>query len=274
MFVRFLTAAIVLLVTPPCSAARLSPPTLRAYENYIAIVEKRLEQQHASRDTYLAALSLGTAGRTDADGQPRSGELRIEPVNGGTREISGGLLHHWRGAAFVPGAKATDMLALLRDYTHLSSYYAPEVESSRLISDRGGVATVAMRFKKQIVVPIVLDTEYDVRTAMTGPGEGYSLSRSTHIWEVENPGTSRERRMTEGNDDGFLWRLNTYWSFLEVPGGLLIECEAVSLTRDVPAGLGWMIAPVIQQMPRESLKFTLSATRNALRPHSQIRAQR
>ncbi len=44
--------------------------------------------------------------------------------------------------------------------------------------------------------------------------------------------------MKEGDDDGFLWRLNTYWSFVEVPGGLLIECEAISLTRDVPAGPG------------------------------------
>ena len=44
--------------------------------------------------------------------------------------------------------------------------------------------------------------------------------------------------MKEGDDDGFLWRLNTYWSFVEVPGGLLIECEAISLTRDVPARTG------------------------------------
>ena len=188
----------------------------------------------------------------------------MEPVKGGTREVRGGLLHHWRGAAFVPGARASDMLALLRDYNYLSSYYAPEVESSRLLLDRGGVAAVAMRFKKQMVIPIVLDTEYDVRIGVTGDNAGYSVSRSTHIWEVESPGTSRERRMTEGDDDGFLWRLNTYWSFLEVPGGLLIECEAISLTRDVPAGLGWLVAPVIEEMPRESLKFTLNATRNAL----------
>ena len=49
-----------------------------------------------------------------------------------------------------------------------------------------------------------------------------------------------------------------------MPGGLLIECEAISLTRDVPAGLGWLVAPVIEEMPRDSLKFTLNATRNAL----------
>jgi hypothetical protein len=260
----FRTAAVILALTVPCSSARLGAPALRAFENYSASVETRLAQQHSSPDTYLATLNVAATDRADLEGQLRGGALHMEPVDGGTQEVSGGLLHHWRGTAFVAGARAADMSALLRDYNHLSSYYAPEVESSRLLSDRGGVATVAMRFKKQMVIPIVLDTEYDVRIGASGDNAGYSVSRSTHISEVESPGTSRERRMTEGDDDGFLWRLNTYWSFLEVPGGLLIECEAISLTRDVPAGLGWLVAPVIEEMPRDSLKFTLNATRNAL----------
>jgi hypothetical protein len=259
----FRTAAVILALTVPCSSARLGAPAQQAFNNYAASVEARLAQQHTSPDSYLATLSLA-APSGEVEDRLRGGTLHMEPVNGGTQEVRGGLLHHWRGAAFVPGARASDMLALLRDYNHLSSYYAPEVETSRLLSDRGGVAAVAMRFKKQMVIPIVLDTEYDVRIRATGENSGYSISRSTHIWEVDNPGTSREHRMTEGNDDGFLWRLNTYWSFLEVPGGLLIECEAISLTRDVPAGLGWLVAPVIEEMPRESLKFTLNATRNAL----------
>ncbi|HEY4900209.1 MAG TPA: hypothetical protein VIH91_05245 [Terriglobales bacterium] len=270
----FRTAAVILALTVPCSSARLSAPAQRAFENYAAAVEKRLAQQHSSADTYLATLNVAAADRADLEGQLRSGALHMEPVDGGTREVSGGLVHHWRGVAFFSGAQANDMLALLRDYNHLSTYYAPEVESSRLVSDHQGVATVAMRFKKQMVVTIVLDTEYDVRAGLTALGEGYSVSRSTHIWEIEGAGTSRERRLTEGNDDGFLWRLNTYWSFLEVPGGLLIECEAISLTRDVPAGLGWLVAPVIQDMPRESLKFTLTATQNALSSNARKEARR
>jgi hypothetical protein len=260
----FRTAAVILALTVPCSSARLTAAAQQAFDTYAATVEKRLAQQHSSPDTYLAALNLGEAERTEVVQELRSGAVRIVPVNGGTRDVSGGLMHHWRGVAFVPGARAGDMWALLRDYNHLATYYAPEVESAHLVADRAGVATVAMRFRKQIVIPIVLDTEYDVRTGLNGASAGYSMSRSTHIWEVENPGTSHERRMTEGDDDGFLWRLNTYWSFLETPGGLLIECEAISLTRDVPAGLGWLVAPVIQDMPRESLKFTLTATQNAL----------
>ncbi len=274
MGVIFRTAAAILALTVPCSSARLSGSTLRAYETYVGSVEKRLIQQHARPDTYLATLSAGATARAEIERQLRSGILHVEPVNVGTRLAEGGLLHHWRGAAFVSGARASDMLALLRDYNRLSTYYAPEVELSQLISERAGVATVAMRFKKQVVVPIVLDAEYRVQAGLTGAGTGYSISRSTHIWEIDSPGTTHERRMTEGDDDGFLWRLNTYWSFVEAPDGLFIECEAISLTRDVPAGLAWLIAPVVQDMPRDSLKFTLTATRNALGSSALKEAQR
>jgi len=46
-----------------------------------------------------------------------------------------------------------------------------------------------------------------------------------------------------------------------------MECEAVSLTRDVPLGLGWLITPIIGELPREALEFTMRATKNALTPN-------
>jgi hypothetical protein len=257
------TAVIILALSVPCFSARLGAPAQQAFDTYTATVEKRLVQQHTKPLTYLAS-SSSTSLTPELLQQLRSGDLKMEPVEGGTWPVTGGLLHHWRGLAFVPGVRAAAMLSLLRDYDHLFTYYAPEVESSRLVAERGGIATVAMRFKKQMVAPIVLDGEFEVHNGLAGEGAGYSESRSTHLWEVVFPGTTHERRMKEGDDDGFLWRLNTYWSFVEVPGGLLIECEAISLTRDVPPGLGWLVAPVIQDMPRDSLKFTLTATRNAL----------
>jgi hypothetical protein len=266
--------AIVLCLALPCRAAHLSPSAQQAFDDYTSAVERRLAQQHAHPDSYLAVLNLGSVERTSADQDLRSGTLRIVPVNGGTREVAGGLLHHWRGEASVPNATAKEMLALLRDYNHLALYYAPEVESSRVLSERDGMANIAIRMRKQKVVTVVLDTEYEVQTGLTSASSGYSFSRSTHVWEVEDAGTSHEHRLAEGDDDGFLWRLNSYWSFVEVPGGLLIECEAVSLTRDIPTGLTWMIMPIIQEMPRESLEFTLAATRNALQSNSFRRAYR
>ena len=228
-------------------AARLGEPARRAFDRYTAAVEARM---------------AGTP-RTDLR-QLSEGKVRVEAVNGGSWAVPGGLLHHWRGAALIPGATAAEMLAVLRDSDHLARYYTPEVVSSRALRTEGDAAAIAMRFRKQKVITVVLDAEFAARSGLSGAGRGYSVSRSTHIWEVDDPGTGRERREPEGDDDGFLWRLNSYWCFAETAEGLVIECEAVSLTRDVPVGLGWLIRPIIQELPRESLEFTLRATKKAL----------
>jgi len=46
--------------------------------------------------------------------------------------------------------------------------------------------------------------------------------------------------------------------------GVTVECRAISLTRDVPLGLGWIVEPIIKNLPRDSLVNTLKATRRAL----------
>ena len=248
-----------------CCAAHLSCSTKRAFEAYVESVETRLRKQHADRENYAAVLNVDAAERTQVLRDLRAGGLRVEPVKGGTRQISGGLLHHWQAAAVVPGGTPAAMLALLRDYGELPRYYAPDVERSRVLSDNGGAATIALRLRKQtVVVKLVFDSEYEVRSALDGPNRGYSWSRSTHIWQIDRAGTLHERRRGEGEDDGFLWRLNSYWTFIAVPGGLLVECEAVSLTREMPIGLGWLITPIASDLPRRSLEFTLTATRRAL----------
>jgi hypothetical protein len=43
-----------------------------------------------------------------------------------------------------------------------------------------------------------------------------------------------------------------------------VQLEAISLTRDIPTGLGWLISPFISSIPKESLVFTLARTREAL----------
>jgi hypothetical protein len=64
---------------------------------------------------------------------------------------------------------------------------------------------------------------------------------------------------------GYLWRFNTYCWLDERPEGVYEQCESMSLTRDVPFGLGWLIKPFITIIPREALEFTLTGVRTALR---------
>ena len=81
---------------------------------------------------------------------------------------------------------------------------------------------------------------------------------------MENAGKPDERLEPEGNDRGFLWRMNTYWRFEQKDGGTYVESQSISLTRDIPAGLGFLIGPFVNSVPRESLTFTLATTRAAV----------
>ena len=62
-------------------------------------------------------------------------------------------------------------------------------------------------------------------------------------------------------DRGYLWRLNTYWRFQEKDGGVYVQCEVLSLTRDIPTGLGWLLRPLVTSLPKNSLNRVLGRTR-------------
>jgi hypothetical protein len=263
-------AVTLLFLVGNCSAAQLSAAAKEAFDKYVVNVEARLNQQHARPETHLASFPAEADRRNAWQRQLTSGDVQLEAVNRGNRPLDGALLHHWRGTAFVPNATPQDMVTLLRNVDHAPRYYAPEVVSSRVLTDDGETATLAMRLKEHKVLTIVLDGEFTFGMRLLDGDRGYSASRSTHLWEVDKARTAGERRRPEGDDDGFLWRLNSYWSFARATmddashPGLLIELEAVSLTRDIPPGLGWLIAPIIGDFPRETLGFTLRATKKAL----------
>jgi len=242
---RWWTATLLMAAAAGLPAAQLTPSAAKAFDTYVAGVEARLANE-------------------PPPAAPAS-SLVVAPVNGGSWPVAGGRLHHWRAATLVPGATAAQLLALLRDNDHLARYYSPEVVSSRSLRDDGDSAAVAMRFLKRKVITVVLDAEFATQSGLIAAGaRGFCFSRSTHIWQVDRAGSTHERRRPEGDDDGFLWRLNSYWTFQETPAGLRIACEAVSLSRDVPAGLGWLIVPIIRALPRDSLEFMLSATGKVL----------
>ena len=91
-----------------------------------------------------------------------------------------------------------------------------------------------------------------------------SRSVATRIAEVADADQPSEHEKPIGHDGGFLWRMNSYWRFEEKDGGVYVEVESISLTRDIPTGLGWLIGPFVTNIPRESLLMTLGSTRSAV----------
>lgn len=70
-------------------------------------------------------------------------------------------------------------------------------------------------------------------TQAAGHATGRSVSR--RIVQLESPGTPSERGLPEGRDSGFLWRLNAYWRYVSVDGGVLVAWETLAALR---TGLG------------------------------------
>ena len=240
-----------LLISLP-ALAQPKAETVAAFDRYVATAEQRIAAEEASPDAFLRINSSPFAERGKAAAQLRNGEVLIEKVGNTPSDIPGGMIHDWIGTAFIPSTTVADVLATVQDYDHLAPRYRPEVEDSKLLSRRGDDFHIFMRLRKHKVVTVVLDTESDVHYGRLDPQHWFSISRSTRIDEVG------------GGDHGFLWRLNSYWRFVQAGDGVIVQCEAISLTRDIPTGLGWMVGPFVTKIPRESLEFTLASTRKAV----------
>jgi hypothetical protein len=246
-------------------SGRCEAPTaaISAFNAYAEKAESRLRKQHQGADGFL--VSVGTNSRTDD--RLRNGQLIIEQLTRDEEaELPGALLHHWRGTAFVQGATAADFERLMKNLNGYPRTFAPQVVKANILTPHGeNHFTATMRVRQHHVITVVMDPTYDVRFGRLDAQHGYSIARSTKISEIDEPGTAKEHALSENEEHGFLWRMNTYWSYEEREGGLYMQVESISLTRAIPVGLGWAVKPYVESVPRESLEFTLRATCNALK---------
>ena len=263
-----LLACAAFLPGAPLGAADLQPETAAAYSRYRALTEARIEKQVADPKAFLYLNTLPPAERERAFAALKRGEIYMTSLatpdpSGATLAIPHGLIHHWLGAVFIPGATMAGTLKVMEDYDHKRDNY-PEVSRSRMISRDGGHIQAFMRLHQHHVITVTLDAQFDINYIERDPEHWYVMSHSVRVQQVQNAGKPDERDLPAGQGDGFLWQLDSYWRYVEQDGGIYVELEAVSLTRDVPSGLGWMIKPFITSIPKQSLESTLESTRKAV----------
>jgi hypothetical protein len=240
----------------------LKAQTLAAFEAYLREAEKEMEQTLASSGSFL--WSDASAERAQ---QIHKGQLVAQFWSGqGPVKVPNGLIHDWIGAAFLPATSLEQTLALIQNYDNHKNIYKPEVIESKLISRHHNDFQIYLRLLKKKILTVVLDTDHEVHYRSLDYARSVCLSHTTRIAEVQNAGSPKETVLPPDTGYGFLWRLSSYWRFQERDGGVNLECRAISLTRDVPLGLRWIVEPIIQRLPKESLIKTLESTRQALHP--------
>jgi hypothetical protein len=250
------------------TAADLRPQTVAAFDRYIAETERQRGQSLTNDAPFLWIEAQRAADQRVSLEQLRSGAFVIERLatlsDGKKIEVPDGIVHHWLGAVFVPDASLDQAMALLQDYDRHAAIYAPAVARSKVLARDGDAFRVHLRFFMKKVITVVVDGEHQARFTRLAPDRAYSRVVSTRLNEVEDPDTDRERLKPEGRDGGYLWRINSYWRFLERDGGTYIQCETMTLSRRIPIGLGWLVGPFVTSIPKDSLEFTLTTTRQAL----------
>jgi hypothetical protein len=244
-------APILFLAVVSLHAQTLKPATIAAWGAYIAHAESQMGADLKATDRERSAMSAGN--------------VYIRRVDMPGAKLDGGLIHHWLGGIFLPGAKIKPLQVWMKDYDAHSKYFA-EIERSKLLSHEGNTFKIYYRFKRKKIITVYYNTEHTVVYQPIEAGRTTSKSVATRIAEIDNPGAKDEREMPIGDDSGFLWRLNSYWRFQETPGGVFLECESISLSRGIPVGLAWMIKGFVESVPRESLESTLTSIRKGFKP--------
>lgn len=270
---RRVAAAIVLLLLlassaaaeTPAMAAELRPATLQAWTAYERLVDARYQAASAGSTPFFALDAYGIGGwrETTTQGTVSMHRLDRPQPRGATVSVPDGKIHHWAGAIFVPGMTVEGVLQHLSKYAGRESEHYDDVIGSRLIARDGDRYRVFMKLRRTKVVTVTYNTEHAVEYRRLG-ARATGRSVSTRIAELEDAGTPGEREKPDGRDQGFLWRLNAYWRYEAVKGGVLIECESISLSRDVPALLKWFIGGMVEGVARDSLERTLSSLKRAL----------
>ena len=255
--------------TPEVLSVDLKPATVEAFERYVKATEARIDKELSRPETFLYVDDLPPARRAEARAILQRGEVfmeRLKTLDASSREMKApdALIHHWVGAVFIRGASLRQTLELVEDYDRHQDIYKPEVVRSKLVQRQGNDFKIFYRLRKKKVITVTLNSDHDVHYFPVDATHYHSRSYSTRIAEVADADKPSEKEKPVGNDGGFLWRLYSYWRFEERDGGMYVECESVSLTRDIPWIVSPIVKPFVTDIPKESLQMTMGSTRSAL----------
>ena len=234
---RWVFAVAILLAAAPADAGtRLGPynqpETVAAWNRYVADVEARAERTHA-------------AARADSAGR----EIRAEGESIG---VPSGTISRWSGSVFIAGATLDAVLERLQDPG--TPPPQEDVVWSRVVSRGHDSLRVFIRLVRHAIVTVTYDTEHEMTFHRRTPTIATARSIATRIEEMG------------GGDRGFLWRLNSYWRYEQVDGGVRVDLESLTLSRDVPALVRPIASPIVSRIARESMMRALEALRRYLSP--------
>jgi hypothetical protein len=251
-----------------CAAAVLEQTTIEAFDHYVRVSEEKSSATLLTNGPFLWIDSQSDSQRTRYYQELRSGEFVIQHLHtsddGKSILIPDGMVHHWVGIVFVRGATIQTAEAVFQDYRDYPRIYGPQVRLSKVLSRTSDDLRLYLQLYKDSPRQVAYNADFDVRRVPLGPMRIASSSISTRIAQLNDPSKANSPELPVGNDSGYLWRLNDYWRYEQKDGGVYMQVETISLSRDVPVLLSWFVKPIIRRIARDTIANLLSASRQAL----------
>ena len=269
---RFLLA-VAFMVPASVTAATLQPSTVRAWDAYVSATEARIARElTSSRGFFITDFSPDAASTRMCvvSGQIAIGEMATADRTGNPLDVPDGVISHWRGSVFLPGVALDTLLEQLQHPSERGPHQE-DVLTLRVLERQPHELRLFIRMRRTKIVTVTYDTEHRLDYRRHGRTRASSRSVATRIVELDAAGTANEREKPQGEDRGFLWRLNSYWRYEQVGGGVIVELESLTLSRSIPMGLGAIVKPIIDRIARESIDRTLENIRQTYAPAAAAR---
>ena len=258
----------ILSLDSPVQGAELKPETLQAWDRYVRLTEDRIGSELASEKGFFIhefgrPSEANVTWQSVHSGQVMVSRMETEDPRGRAIKVPGGMIHHWRGTILIPSVRLEQVIHRLR-YPDPRVPPQKDVLETRILDRDQDSLRIYLKLVRKKIVTVAYNTEHLVRYRWHDPFRASSRSMATRIAELEKLHTPQEREKIPGLDRGFLWRLNSYWRYQQVDGGVVVECESLSLSRGYPVIFKPIVAPIVRSIARRSMKRTLASLRHRL----------
>jgi hypothetical protein len=252
--------AIFLAVAPWGRSAELSAGTRDAWNDYLASAQACADQRLGADKTFLWIDEV-----PERAARLRQGEILVSPATAHTPlRVASGLIHDWIVAAFIPDTGIDRVISSLRQYDSYKQVYRPAVVRSKELTENGDEDRFSLLLvSKGSMAKIAVDAEFSSSFWRNG-NRACRIARATHLREIEDYGQRGEKTLPDDQGAGYIWRFHSISRMEERDGGVYLETEVIALSRDVPASIEWLIAPMIRRVAKGALSAMLEDTRKAV----------
>lgn len=229
----------------------------------VAIAAAVLAASTASEAAPASAVAAWDQHVRNAETRQATSQPQCDPAHepaGASTKVADGTIYRWSSCMVVKGITVAELVNAL-----IASGTPPpqdDVLEARLMERNGDHLRVYLKLKREALITVSYDTEHDVTFQRTSPQLASSRSVATSIAQIG------------GGDHGFLWRLNSYWTYRQVGDDVRVELVSLSLSRDVPLLARPVAGPIVNRVARDSMQRTLAAVRDFASSTTQASAAR